>query len=47
MQNMLAGNAFPQICVVSEIILQRCTKSNKITEVHCILVTYYSIANSD
>jgi|GEM_PF-5784423 hypothetical protein len=38
---MVSENAFPQICVVSEIIVQEYTKSNKVTEVQCILVTYY------
>ena len=38
---MVSENAFPQICVVSEIIVQPYTKSNKVTEVQCILVTYY------
>jgi hypothetical protein len=40
--NMVSENAFPQICVVSETIVQPYTKSNKVTEVQCILVTYYS-----
>jgi hypothetical protein len=39
---MVSENAFPQICVVSETIVQLYTKSNKVTEVQWILVTYYS-----
>jgi hypothetical protein len=39
MQCMPAGNSFPQICVVSEYIVWKSSKSNKSTKGQWILVT--------